>query len=90
MNEQLMNELFEEAEDLLNGVMKQSLTFYDISSMSSEELEMFKKLKSFYEKSKELSLSMARTLDRQNEVLKRLDGYLDHQDYLERQKQYQG
>lgn len=82
MNEKLMNELFEEAEDMLNDVIKQSLTFCDISSMSSEEFEMFKKMKSLYEKSKELSLSMARTLDRQNEVLKKLDKYLDHQNNI--------
>ena len=83
MNEELMKKLFEESESLFDDVMKQYFTFDDISSITSEELGMLKRFMDIYKTFKDVSLSMARTLDRQNEVLKKLDKYLDHQNNIQ-------
>lgn len=77
--EDLTRDIINDMDELTDWVSKQ----WDVRmllNMGSEEFIMFQKMFNMFEKTKEFTLLMAKKMDRQEEVLARLDRYLDEQE----------
>lgn len=82
MEEKMLNEVLEiikDTDELMKYMLKQ-MNVETLLSMDSEDVKIMKKTFDMMEKSKKLLLLMARKMDRQEEVLLRLDRYLDEQE----------
>ena len=76
------NEVLEIIKDI-DELMEYVFRYTDLKmllSMDSEDIKIIQTLLNTIEKSKNLSLLMARKIDRQEEILLRLNRYLDEQE----------
>lgn len=80
--EKLENEVLEIIKDI-DDLMEYVFKYMDLKTllnMDPEDIKIVQTLLNTMEKTKNLSLLMAKKLDRQEEVLSRLDRYLDEQE----------
>lgn len=76
--EDVTRDIINDMDELTDWVSKQ-MGVGMLLSMDSEEFIMFQKMFNMFEKTKEFALLMAKKMDRQEEILCRLDRYLDEQ-----------
>lgn len=76
--EDLTRDIINDMDELTDWVSKQ-MDDGMLLSMDSEEFIMFQKMFNMFEKTKEFALLMAKKMDRQEEILCRLDRYLDEE-----------
>lgn len=74
-----LTELFEEMDEITQEVFD-SMSSDDFLRMDFEEFMMIQQFMNIIKKTKEVSLLMAKKMDRQEEILERLDQYLDYKD----------
>lgn len=74
-----LTELFKEMDEITQEAFE-SMSLDSFLVMDSEEFIMIQKFMNIFERTKEISLLMAKKMDRQEEILERLDQYLDYKD----------
>lgn len=82
MEEKLVNEVLEINKNI-DELMRYIFKYTDLKillNMDSEDIKIIQTLLDMIERSQNLSLLMAKKLDRQEDVLLRLDRYLDEQE----------
>lgn len=72
-------EIIKDIDELMEYIFKYT-DLKILLSMDSEDIKIIQTLLNTMEKSKNLSLLMARKIDRQEEILLRLNRYLDEQE----------
>lgn len=83
MEEKMLNEVLEiikDTDELMKYMLKQ-MNVETLLSMDSEDVKIMKKTFDIMEESKKLLILMARKMDRQEEILLRLNRYLDEQEH---------